>query len=266
MAVRPDPQPVHVLARVQVAVLDAQDGARVFERGRRRDGRERRQRRGLDVLVGERLERDRHAGQRADPRSPDAGGADHDVGRELAAVGDDGRHPAALGADVRHGLLAEEPGAGLGRPAGLRLARADGLGEAVGRDEIPAQHDLAVEERPGGHGLVGVEQPAGDAPRLRQPVAPPQVEQPFRRERDLEPAHLPEAPLPVEFQRAELLDGVTGELGHGLRAVGLEDEPGGMRGRPAGREQAALVEHRDVGPAARRELVRERASDDARPR
>ena len=90
--------------------------------------------------------------------------------------------------------------------------------------------------------LVGVEEAALDAPRLRQPVAPPQLEEPFGRQRDLEAADLPEAPLPVELERAELLDGVAGELGHRLRAVGLEDEPGGVGRGPAGGEQRALVE------------------------
>ncbi len=90
-----------------------------------------------------------------------------------------------------------------------------------------------------------------------------QVGPPRRRGGDLQPAHLPEAPLAVQREPAELAHGVGRELGHGLRRVGLEDQPRGVRAGPAGGEQRALVDHGDVGPAALGELVRERAAHDA---
>ena len=65
-------------------------------------------------------------------------------------------------------------------------------------------------------------------------------------------------------ERAELLHGVLRELGHGLGRVGLEHQARGVRRRPAGGEQRSAVDHGDVGPAARGELVCQRRADDSR--
>ncbi len=54
----------------------------------------------------------------------------------------------------------------------------------------------------------------------------------------LEAADLQEAGLAVDVEGAELLDGVAGQLGHGLGRVGLEDQAGGVR-RGAARWRAA---------------------------
>ena len=139
---------------------------------------------------------------------------------------------------------------------------ADGLGQPVGRDEVAAQHHVAIEQRPRGDRLVRVEQAAFDAPRGRPVVAPVKVDQALRGQRDLEATDLAEAPLSIELERRELLDGVPRELGHRLRPVGLEDEARGVRRRAAGREQAALVHDRDVRPAAQDQLVGQRTAHD----
>ena len=90
-----------MLAEVQVAVLGADDRVDVLAVGRDRERRHLGQRRRLRVLVGERLERHGHPDHRPDQRPPDAGGADDDVGLDLALVGDDRPDPAVVGADRR---------------------------------------------------------------------------------------------------------------------------------------------------------------------
>ena len=53
-----------------------------------------------------------------------------------------------------------------------------------------------------------------------------------------------------------------GEFGHRLRRIGLEDDPGRVRGGPAGLVQRPLFDDRHVRPAAQDQLVRQRAADD----
>jgi hypothetical protein len=212
--------------------------------------------------VREWLQRGRHADHRPDPRTPDPGARDDDVRRKLAPVGCDGAHATVVGADARHRVAAEHAGTALERPARLDLGRANALGQPVGGNEISAENGVAVEQWRGRDALVGIEQPALEPPRHREPVPAAEVGEAFRRRRHLESAHLTEAPLPVELERAQLLDGVPRELGHGLRAVGLEHQPRGMRRRAAGRVQRALLEHGHVGPAAQDELVGETRAHD----
>jgi hypothetical protein len=89
----------------------------------------------------------------------------------------------------------------------------------------PAEHDVAVEQRVQLHALVGAHHPGLDAPRGEPAAAAVQLGEPLRGERDLQPTDLQVAGLPVQLERAELLDGVAGQLGHGLGRVGLEHQP-----------------------------------------
>ena len=116
---------------------------------------------------------------------------------------------------------------------------ADGLGEAVGRDVVAAEHDRRG--RAAATAAHASRRGRGRGPRCPTPAAQPWRRRSSRSRSGVSAISRPptwlEAPLPVELERAELLDGVAGELGHRLRAVGLEDEPGGVRGRAAGGEQ-----------------------------
>ncbi len=215
------------------------------------------------VLVGQRLERHGHPDHRPDQRPPDAGGADDDVGLDLALVGDDRPDSAVVGSDAGDGVVRQEPGAALGGPTRLGLGHPDGLRQAIGRDVVRADDRVTVDERPQPGGLVRVDDPALDAPRFGEPRSPMQFAQSVLGQGQLEAADLVEAPLAVELERARLLDRVPGELGHGLGAIGLEHEPGRVRGRAAGREQRPLLDDDDVGPAAHDELVGQRTADDA---
>ena len=212
--------------------------------------------------MGERLQWNGHPDHRPDERPPDPGRAHDDVRLDLALIGHDRADPAVVGADPGHGVAAEEPGAALGRAAGLRFGHADGLGEPVGRDVVGAEDGVAVDERPQAGGLVRVDHPALDAPRLGEPLPTMELAEPVLGQRELEAADLVEAPLPVELERARLLDRVPRELGHGLGTVGLEHEPGRMRRRAAGREQRPLLDDDDVRPAAQHELVGQGTADD----
>ena len=215
------------------------------------------------VLVGERQERvvSPTIAPTSGPQMPAR--ADDDVGRDLAPVRDDPPDATAVGRMPVTVCSPRNRAPPLGRTAGLGLAgaRRPWPARRSGRGSRPApRRDRAAAT--GGDRLVRIDQPAVDAPRGRPPVAPVKVDQALRGHRDLEAADLAEAPLPVELERRELLDGVARELGHRLRPVGLEDEPGSVRGRAAGGEQRTLVHDRDVRPARARSARRPAAADD----
>ena len=163
MAVRADPHPVDVLAGVEVAVLVPEDRLR---RPRARAGWPSRRARGPA--------RSSRTGGRAAgagwpcrpsprPRPPDPGARDDHVRGDLALVRDDGPHAAVVGPDAGHGALPDDAGTALDGAAGLPRGP-DRLGQPVGRDEVAAQHDVAVEQRRDAHALVGVEQPGPSSP------------------------------------------------------------------------------------------------------
>ncbi len=82
VAVPADAEPVEALPEVQVGVLVAQDRPDSLlllpgQRGHRA---------GPGELVGERGQRERQAGHPRDLRPPDAGAADHDVGRDVTVL------------------------------------------------------------------------------------------------------------------------------------------------------------------------------------
>ena len=110
VGVRPDAEPVDVLAEIEVAVLGAHDRMDVLAVGRDREGRHLGQGVRLRVLVGERLQRHRHPDHGPDERAPDPGRAHDDVRLDLALIGHDRADPAVVGADPGHGVAAEERG------------------------------------------------------------------------------------------------------------------------------------------------------------
>ncbi len=213
-------------------------------------------------LVGERLERDRHPDHRPDPRTPDARRADHDVGRDLAAIREDRPDPAVVRPDVGDGVLAEERRATLHRAERLGLGDADRVGQAVGWHVIRTDDGVAIDERPQRRRLVGVDHPAGEAPRFGEVAPSVDLGQTFRRQSELQAADRVQTPPTVERQGPRLLDRIHGEFGHRLRRIGLEDDPGRVRGGPAGLVQRPLFDNRHVRPPAQDQLVRQRAADD----
>ncbi len=215
-------------------------------------------------LVGERREREVHAGHAGDLRAPDPGAAHDDVGGDLALVGQDAGHLVFGPLDVEDFVAGEEAHAALGGPADLRLDGEDRLREAVRGHEEAGEDLVRVDERVPLDALLGAQQPGFDAPGGEPAVAPLQFRDALRAGRHLQAADLEEAGLTVHVERAELLDGVTGHLRHGLGGVGLEDQARGVRRRSPGGGQWALVDHGHFGPASRGDLIGERCSHDAR--
>ena len=236
-----DREAVRVLAEVHVPVLHADVRMDRLEVGRDahrddlgKDGRPRQ-------LMRERLERDRHPDHRPDPRTPDARRADHDVGRDLAAIREDRPDPAVVRPDVGDGVLAEERRATLHRAERLGLGDADRVGQAVGWHVIRTDDGVAIDERPQRRRLVGVDHPAGEAPRFGEVAPSVDLGQTFRRQSELQAADGVQTPPTVERQGPRLLDRIPGERGHRLRRIGLEDDPGCVRGGSAGLVTAAPV-------------------------
>ena len=202
---------------------------------------------------------------RGDLRAPDARAADDDVGRDLALVGDDAGDLAVLDAGRRG------PRGGPGSCTPRPLARpicASTAQSALARPSVG--HQQAAEDL--SRSTQRVQLARTRRRRRRWASMPQEVSQPWRRcssaealggGRDLEAADLQEAGLALVLEGDELLHRVAGHLGHGLGAVGLEDQARGVRGRSAGRGQVALVDDGDVGPAARGQLVGEGRADDS---
>src|SRR5207237_6915290 len=94
-------------------------------------------------------------------------------------------------------------------------------------------------------------------PGLRRRDPAPQLLQPLRRPRELEPAALRE-----DAELLVLEDAVLGELRHLLRVVDREDEVRRMAGRAAGVRQRPLLEQDDVAPALLRQVVDDAVADD----
>ncbi len=260
MAVVADAEAVVALAVVQVGVLVAQDRADRLLRlaGEGGDGA------GPGELVGERRQRQVHAGHAGDPRAPDAGAAHDDVGFQVAPVGAHSRHLAVGPEHVQHLVTGEEADPASGGPADLRLHGEDGLGEAVGGHQEAAEDPVAVDQRMRFDALVRRQQARLDAPGGDPAVAAVEFGEALRGGGHFEAADLEEAGLAVDVERAELLDGVAGQFRHGLGGVGLEDQARGVgRGAPGG-GQWALVDHGHFGPASRGELVGECRAHDSR--
>ncbi len=102
----------------------------------------------------------------------------------------------------------------------------------------------------------GVDDPALDAPGGGPALLAVQVGEPLRGGGDLQAADLVEAPRAVDVDALELLDGVARELGHRLGRVGLEHQPGRVRGGAAGERQRPLVDDGDAGPSRARSARR----------
>ena len=178
--------------------------------------------------------------------------------------GPDAGDPAAGLLDAGHPGRALEAGAARLGAAGQRDDRPGRLGQAVGGDVQAAEDAVAVDQRVQPHALVRVDHLRLDAPGGGPALPAVQVGEPLGRGGDLQAADLVEAPGAVDVDARELLDGVAGERRHRLRGVGLEDQPGRVRGGAAGQRKRSLVDHGDAVPAAGGQLVGQVGADDPR--
>ena len=93
---------------------------------------------------------------------------------------------AVVGADVGHGVLAEEAGSALDRPARLRFRDAHRVGQAVRRHVIGADDPGSIDQRPEAGGLVRIDHAAVEPPRLGEVASSVDLREPLRRQGELE--------------------------------------------------------------------------------
>ena len=254
MGVRADLHVAAVLALVAVGVHvpddrvgDLADGV-----GQHRDGPD------ADHLVDRRRERDRRPGHRGDPRAPDAGGDDDDVGFEVTLVGPDPGDVPVLDVDPRdlgHRRQTQRTQR-LGALAHDR-ARPERVDDADPRRREATEEDLGVDVGDHRLDLLGGDELGLDPPRAGRRHPALELLHPLRRPGDLDAAALGE-----DAHLLVLLDAVRGQCGHLARVVGQEDEVGGVAGRAARVRERALLDLDDVRPAETREVVDEAVADD----
>ena len=225
-----------------------------------------RERVGPDELVLHHRERDRHAGHAAELRTPDAGADQGLFALDVAAVRVDAAHAPVPDVEAGDGDAPFERDALRLRAASQRRGGADGLRDAVGRDEIGPKDRGGVDQWDLLRRLLGSEERrAIDAVRAGEPDPALQLPHPFRGGRDLDPADAEPARLAVDRLEARVqLHRVPREPAHRARAVRLEHEPRRMRGRAPRLEQRALIDHEDVGDPQLGEVVRGARANDAR--
>jgi hypothetical protein len=155
-------------------------------------------------------------------------------------------------------VITEEACAAGRRAGGLCLDRADGYRQTICGSVESAKHMVPVQQRVQVEALVGVDEVPVDAPRPCPARLAMQIGPALGGRGDLE------SPDRIEgVEGGELLDGIGGELGHGLGGIRLEDQPWRMRRRAARGEQRSAVEDRHVGPSALGDLVGQRRTHDA---
>ncbi len=221
-------------------------------------------------LVGEGGQRQAHADHVGDLGAPDPGTAHDDVGGDLSPVGDHGGDavtsggPVGPGADVQDLVAVEHPNApGPGGPD-LRLHGEDRVGQAVGGDQQSAEYAFAVQQGVQCHAFVRSDEPALHAPGGEPALSATQLGEALGGGGQFEPAHLEEARPAVDIEGTELLDGVAGEFGHGLRRVRLEHQARGVGRGSTGGGERSLVDDGDLGPASAGEFVRQCCAHDTR--
>ena len=173
---------------------------------------------------------------RRDVRAPDAGAADDDVGGDLARSVTTPVTRPSVDRDVEDLV----PGAAAGRPASAaRRICASTARTALARPSVgtsrPPRTTLAVHQRVLRDALVGGPAAAPRRPRRSASRGGGAA----RRARSgvvatSSPPTCRKHGSPSTLEAAQLLDGVAGELGHGLGRVRLEHQARGVRGGAAG--------------------------------
>jgi hypothetical protein len=255
-----DPVGGVVLAEVHGAILMSEDrvdhlallAGELGERGAAR------------VLVDHRDERKADAGEGGDAGAPEAGADDDVLGANRALRRLDRPHASPLDADIGHVATAEGQDSGLGRTAGERLGGPYALADAVGGDEEAADDPVRIEQRYALANRRRIEQLGVEPVGERPAVAAVELLPPLLGGRDLDSPDLVITRPAIELEPSVEVNRPLRELGHRPRGVQLEHQPGGVRGRPAGLPERALLDHDHVLPSSLREVIRDaRAGDPA---
>lgn len=211
------------------------------------------------------LDGDRHAREPSDPGPPDAGAAQHRLAGDPPLGRVDRVH--ASSADVEAGDLdpAVETGSALRRRARHGLDPADTLGDPVVGDVQATVDPGGVDDRDALGDLAGSDQLGLDAPGVREAALAGEVPPARAGDGDLDAPHGVVARLAVEVEAGVQRDGGGRELGHRLGRVGLEHQPGGVRGGATGRPQRPLVDDDDVGAPELGQVVSGAGAHDPSP-
>ena len=217
---------------------------------------------GHQVLVRHRDDRDPHARQPAELGGEHPAGDHHDLGLDLALVGDDLPHAPAVGLDPGDPRVREDVAAAAAGAVGQREGELGGVEVAVGGKPGGAQHPVGGHERELLLRLVGRDQlerqpeglrPPGLAAELLHPLlAGGELDAPALRPSGVELGLLSDPPVE--------LDRVHHHLRQRHRAAGLAHEPGGVEGRAGG--QLVAVDQDGVVPAELAQVVGDRGPAD----
>ena len=220
-----------------------------------------RNRLGHQVLMLERCHRNLDPGQGADRAAPHAGGVDHHLGADWAALGHHRGHPAAAHGEAGDPHALADGGAAGAGALGQGLGQAAGVDVAVAGDEGGADHAVPGHQRKQALGFHGRDQVALEAEALGRGRHALDLEPALGRRGDPQAAH----PLPVGALSGLRLQGLV--EGHALlhqagevaRAAQLAHQAGGVPGGALG--QSALLEDDHVALAEPGQGVGDGAAD-----
>ena len=219
---------------------------------------------GDQVVVLGGLQRDVDARPRAELAGPHAGAVDDVLGLDRPRAVVDAGDRAAMRRDAGDGDALDDRRALLAGASGERHRHVDRVHAAVVGDVEAGEDVVGAGEREhlgdlGGRDLLHVDAAVAverrDPPVLLEPI---RVGGELDEADRLEPGRLPGLGLEPRVQVARVL----AHLGRGLRRRAERHHQPGRVPRRAGRELVALEEH-DVAPAHVRQVVRDRAADDA---
>ena len=250
-----------VTARLEEA--DHQPGALVLHVGvfrggldRGQAGRQARDRLGDDVVVGQRLQRDPDAEQRAELAAPHAGRVDHVLGLDAARGGVDPGHRVAVVPDAGDGGVLQDRDAKLAGPGGQRHRGVGGVAPAVVRVVHRAEQVTRVQRGEQLDRVVRGDQLGPDAVAVRGRRGPAQFRPAGLVIGQVQRAGALEARAEAGllFQRLEDPQAALDDLPGAERGPGRRDEPGRVPGGARGQLPAFYQD--DVGPAAFGQVVR----------
>ena len=261
MVERTDPDPVPMITEIYPGVVVANDGQRGFAFGVRSKFGDRR---GDHILVLERDHGQRQANHLSDRRSPHTGATDDDVCRQNPTRSAYPRNPPAGVLDAQHFLIPGEGRTSILSQTGLRFHGPKRHSQPLIPRCERSQKLGPVDDRPRAHRLLGSDHLPLPPPSERGGTSALQFEQSILRERHFKRSHRMSSRGAVQFESAELRQGVVGECLHHLRRAGATDQPWSVGGGSPSGVEGPFVQDRDGRLTQCGEFVGQGGADDAR--